>query len=1210
MSEMISVSSGFQYSINIAYDLNDDSKLKNFIPTNSALKLLEDVLISTNASATDRARILIGAYGKGKSHIVLMILSILMKKDLKLFEKMLPKLEENERLYQAVLNYYESDNKILPVIISGSNTSLPQAFLLALQRTLSENQLMDIMPDSNYQAAINTINRWKSNYPETYEKFGEAVDMPVKDFVKALEDFDTEKYEIFERVYPSLTAGSVFNPFVGFDVIELYEDALRNLKKAGYTGIYVVYDEFSKFLEANISEASVSDTKMLQDFAEKCNRSASNQMHLMLISHKEISNYIDKLPKQKVDGWRGVSERFSHVHLNNNFSQTYEVIASVIQKDKNLWSEFCSVHETEFKGIMEGYVRHQIFSDMSADAVRKVIYDCYPLHPVSIFILPRLSERIAQNERTLFTFLSANGVSTLPAFLEGSVDDKFELITPDMIYDYFEPLLKKEVYSEGLHKVYRLAEIILGNIQEETLEKKIIKTIALIYILEQFEKLKPTRGELTEIFRSTYSTDEIDNAIRDLIEKEYVIYHKRSNDYLQLKQSSGVDISQKIHDTVESQRTSVSLKETLNSFNFDNYMYPSRYNDEKEMTRYFSFVFIDEDEVAGDIDWNLKSEGIEADGVIYALIPSSSETVAKLKEEIIRTSEGYERYVFIVPKRYTEIEELVREYNAVVTLRDAVSGDRILFDEYDVICQDLHDVINAYIFFYSHPEELQANYIHNGQQCSIIRKAALTELLSEICYDVFCQTPIINNEALNKIEPTSTAVTSRTKIIAGLLRNELEENLGLTGTGQEVSIMRSTLIRTGILTNADGHSKINLFPEENPQMANLLRAISDFVIETGRTGDRSLQDLYDIMTLPENHIGIRKGVIPVYLAAVFHEYKQQIIIRDKQGLQKTLNADTLLQVNAKPSNYILSYLDWNPKKEEYIHGLATVFSDYIIEAERLVNAYDYVATAMSRWYMGLPKYTKEAKSLPDGKPIQARQKKFLANFKKSIGNKELLFEKIPQDFDYRDEIEEIGEDLVVDVEYAKNQFDGMVGALKTHLILETKRIFSANKQEDFIEQASLTSIISDWCDKLDAAIFEQLFPNGADRCLGLFKTITNDEETFIVRLAKTITGLRIEDWDLSAQKKFVKTLKEYKKTAEEYHTLEVAPVEGTGTEAYQMTFIGENGETTTKRFNRVESSKRGKLLRNAITSQLDAMGQSISEQEKRQILMDILREMS
>ena len=50
MSKMISVASGFQYSVNIRYDLNNDDKLKNFIPTRSALELLEDILLSTRNS--------------------------------------------------------------------------------------------------------------------------------------------------------------------------------------------------------------------------------------------------------------------------------------------------------------------------------------------------------------------------------------------------------------------------------------------------------------------------------------------------------------------------------------------------------------------------------------------------------------------------------------------------------------------------------------------------------------------------------------------------------------------------------------------------------------------------------------------------------------------------------------------------------------------------------------------------------------------------------------------------------------------------------------------------------------------------------------------------------------------------------------------------------------------------------------------------------
>ena len=259
MSKMISVASGFQYSVNIGYDLHSEDKLKNFIPTKAALSLLEEILLSTNPSSHDRARILIGAYGKGKSHIVLMILSMLMKKDLSLFAQTMPKIKEDEKLYQCVKNYYESEDKILPVVISGSNTSLPQAFLLALQRTLAENEILDVMPETNYKAAVAVIERWKNDFPETYQQLQKAVDEPVDKFVEALNDYSVTAYEKFERAYPALTAGSAFNPFLGFDVVELYESVAKGLKKKGYTGIYVIYDEFSKFLEANISEASVSD---------------------------------------------------------------------------------------------------------------------------------------------------------------------------------------------------------------------------------------------------------------------------------------------------------------------------------------------------------------------------------------------------------------------------------------------------------------------------------------------------------------------------------------------------------------------------------------------------------------------------------------------------------------------------------------------------------------------------------------------------------------------------------------------------------------------------------------------------------------------------------------------------------------------------------------------------------------------------------------
>ena len=208
MNKIISVASGFQYSVNIGYDLNQDDKLQNFIPTKSSLNLLKDILDSTNNTSNDRARVLVGAYGKGKSHIVLTILSILMGKSWDLFTKLKEKIEPNSDLAKSISNYYDSHKKILPVVISGGGTSVQQDFLLALQKTLSENGLLGIMPDTNFKAAVNSIDKWSNDFPETFSKFKDEIGQPIDQFIKKLQNFDIEAYADFETLYPKLRIAS------------------------------------------------------------------------------------------------------------------------------------------------------------------------------------------------------------------------------------------------------------------------------------------------------------------------------------------------------------------------------------------------------------------------------------------------------------------------------------------------------------------------------------------------------------------------------------------------------------------------------------------------------------------------------------------------------------------------------------------------------------------------------------------------------------------------------------------------------------------------------------------------------------------------------------------------------------------------------------------------------------------------------------------
>ena len=372
----LNIAEGFQYSVNIEYDLGNEEKIKGFIPTTATFDIIEDIMLSTHVSSTDRARILIGAYGKGKSHFVLVVLSLLMSKNTAAFEGLLSKIKEyNPKLHQFITDYLNSDKKLLPIIIQGGNSSLSQSFLSAMQRTLEMADLADLMPDTHFTAAIEMIKNWEDNYPATFEKLKNEINEPITEFIDKLTKYDTKAYKLFEKLYPGLTSGGAFNPFVGLNVVDLYEDVTKKLKSKGYSGIYVIYDEFSKFLEADITKINSVDIRLLQDFAEKCNRSAETQMHIMLISHKDISNYIDKLPKQKVDGWRGVSERFKHVELKNNFSQIYEIIATVIGQDEKFFKKYFADNKQIFDDCLNTYKNQTLFSELDEAIVSDELFN-------------------------------------------------------------------------------------------------------------------------------------------------------------------------------------------------------------------------------------------------------------------------------------------------------------------------------------------------------------------------------------------------------------------------------------------------------------------------------------------------------------------------------------------------------------------------------------------------------------------------------------------------------------------------------------------------------------------------------------------------------------------------------------------------------------------------------------------------------------------
>ncbi|NLB68564.1 MAG: hypothetical protein GX804_02605, partial [Lentisphaerae bacterium] len=169
LRELLTPVPGFQTSINLGYDLNDKEKIRAFIPTSASLEVISDILLSTYPKATQRAHMLVGAYGRGKSHIVLVLLALLrMRNQGGLFDTVLARLQEHDAETACfITDNLNGKRKLLPIVVRGSSATLSQAFLSALQVSLAEAGLERLLPPTHFKAAQDAIEKWRTDYPST-----------------------------------------------------------------------------------------------------------------------------------------------------------------------------------------------------------------------------------------------------------------------------------------------------------------------------------------------------------------------------------------------------------------------------------------------------------------------------------------------------------------------------------------------------------------------------------------------------------------------------------------------------------------------------------------------------------------------------------------------------------------------------------------------------------------------------------------------------------------------------------------------------------------------------------------------------------------------------------------------------------------------------------------------------------------------------------
>ena len=248
--ELIKIDNRFEKSVNLTLDLYVQDKIDGYIPTRSSVNILDSYINEVRSFSGNRATVLIGPYGKGKSHLLLVLLSILSQTcQMSALKKLVQRISAvNPDAASHISDVMENQGQFLPVLINANgNNSLNQAFMRGLTSALVRDGLDDVIPDNYYTESVKMLLNWQQNFPDTYKLFQRKLNKETIDsFIKKLESYDEKALEFFRAVYPELTSGGMFNPLIDNEVITVYQSVNRILReKHGYAGIYIIFDDFS-----------------------------------------------------------------------------------------------------------------------------------------------------------------------------------------------------------------------------------------------------------------------------------------------------------------------------------------------------------------------------------------------------------------------------------------------------------------------------------------------------------------------------------------------------------------------------------------------------------------------------------------------------------------------------------------------------------------------------------------------------------------------------------------------------------------------------------------------------------------------------------------------------------------------------------------------------------------------------------------------------
>ena len=937
LSKHVSVAPRFARAINLERDARTPSALDGYLITSTARTALERVCegLTDDNRGRQRAWTFTGAYGSGKSAFALFLAGALgtpespcTNKARGLLQDQIP--EVHSRFFDKRRRNGIAELGLTTVLVSGSTEPLLDRLLSCSVRDLSEIKISS-------------------------RKF-EALTA-----LQALQKRRNAGKEV------------TLSAFASTMIV-----ASQQLRRSGRSaGILIIIDELGKFLEYAARSPEGPDVFVLQQLAEACNQDTG--LGLVTILHQAFDRYAAGLKASMRDEWAKVQGRFEDIAFQEPAEQLILLIAKAIEHADDALAQ--QLYQRGRREAEEAWRLGLAPPGFGQREFVRLLARCAPMHPVTVLALTRLCRKFGQNQRSLFAFLVSREPHSFASFLEQDSRDSHLYRLP-RLYDYVAAN-----FGAGLsvgENATRWAEVqhaLDRSVKASSIEIQIIKAVGLLTAIGASGNVKAS-GELIELALGGDPRD-TRRAIQTLLGNSVLVNRKHSGAFA-LWQGSDVDIE------ARSREAERKLGESLISPKLHLPVQPrplvaKRHSYQTGTLRYFEVRFV------SCVDfWSSLSPREGADGLILYTLPNSGADYRQLVE-LASSSAVRERadVIVAIPRDIEQLLDSVRELDVLNWISNntpELAGDAVGRRELRSrkalaevrVTQELNNLFSP-----DSPMAKGTSWYHRGIQHEISGSRGLASFLSGICDFVYCETPRLRNEVLNRRHLSSAGAAARRNLIDRMITSGADEALGLSGNPPEMSMYSSVLRATGI-HRKEGEHWIFGSPMTDTGLQHVWAAMEQFFADC-ELRRRPVSELFELLQKPP--YGLKLGLIPVLFCAAMLAHDTEIAVYEQDSFVPELSVELFERLLRFSDKFKIRRYNIEGVRRDVFKQFANLLISNQQPIEPSIVA---VVRPLFRFLSRLPEYTRQTRSV--GKiALNVREVLFAAREPDGM-----LFEELPR----------------------------------------------------------------------------------------------------------------------------------------------------------------------------------------------------------------------